>query len=69
MIHRSRVNGLRLRGGLKDGCTPASWFDSSMLCRCAGLAVRMSTTFVVMQCGFTMLECVWFAIAWIPKVR
>ncbi len=28
----------------------------------------MSTTFVVMQCGFTMLECVWFAIAWIPKV-
>jgi hypothetical protein len=34
----------------------------------AGLAVRMSTTFVVMQCGYTMLEAVWFAIAWIPKV-
>ena len=36
---------------------------------CAGLAVRMSTTFVVMQCGYTPLEAVWFAIAWIPKVR
>ena len=28
----------------------------------------MSTTFVVMQCGYTPLEAVWFAIAWIPKV-
>ena len=29
----------------------------------------MSTTFVVMQCGYTPLEAVWFAIAWIPKVQ
>ena len=36
--------------------------------RCAGLGVRMTTTFVVMQCGYTPLEAVWFAIAWIPKV-
>ena len=40
-----------------------------LLCFHAGLGVRMSTTFVVMQCGYTPLEAVWFAIAWIPKVR
>lgn len=36
----------------------------------AGLGVRMVTTFVVMlTSGFSIIECLWFAIAWTPKVN
>ena len=36
---------------------------------CAGLGVRMVTTFLVMKTShFAWLECIWFAIAWTPKV-
>ena len=36
---------------------------------CAGLGVRMVTTLLVMKTShFSWLECVWFAIAWTPKV-
>jgi hypothetical protein len=39
--------------------------------RCtAGLGVRVLVTFLTMlTSGFSVVECIWFAIAWTPKVR
>ena len=41
-----------------------------MQCCAAGLGVRVLVTFLTMlTSGFSVVECLWFAIAWTPKVQ